>query len=147
VMNVYGPMKDMVVVGHNNSELENLLTKYTEQQGRYVAPEPSPEHGSFYRSDHFNLAKVGVPMLYAKGGIDSFEHGKEWGAAQKKEYNVCCYHKAADEFNDSWDLRGVQQDMNVFYQVGNELANSDQWPNWFEGREFRAIRDASLAAK
>lgn len=147
VMNVYGPMKDMVVVGHNNSELENLLTKYTEQQGRYVAPEPSPEHGSFYRSDHFNLAKVGVPMLYAKGGIDSFEHGKEWGAAQKNQYNVCCYHKAADEFNENWDLRGVQQDMNVFYQIGDELANSDQWPNWFEGREFRAIRDASLAAK
>jgi len=147
VMNVYGPMKDMVVVGYNNSELESLLTKYTEQQGRYVAPEPSPEHGSFYRSDHFNLAKVGVPMLYAKGGIDSFEHGKEWGAAQKKDYNVCCYHKAADEFNDGWDLRGVQQDMNVFYQVGNELANSEQWPNWFEGREFRAIRDASLAVK
>jgi Zn-dependent M28 family amino/carboxypeptidase len=145
VMNVHGPMKDMVVVGYNNSELENLLTKYTEQQGRYVAPEPSPEHGSFYRSDHFNLAKAGVPMLYAKGGLDSFEHGKEWGAAQKKEYNICCYHKAADEYDDSWDFRGAQQDMNVFYQIGNELANSNQWPNWFEGREFRAVRDASLA--
>ncbi|WP_337879657.1 M28 family metallopeptidase [Rheinheimera sp.] len=145
VMNVYGPMKDMVVVGYNNSELEKTLTKYSEQQGRYVAPEPSPEHGSFYRSDHFNLAKVGVPMLYAKGGIDSFQHGKEWGMAQKKDYNSCCYHKVGDEFSDSWDLGGAQQDMAVFYRVGNEIANSAEWPNWYQGREFRAIRDASLA--
>lgn len=147
VMNVDGPMKDMVVVGYNNSELETLLTKYTEQQNRYVAPEPSPEHGSFYRSDHFNLAKVGVPMLYAKGGIDSFAHGKEWGMAQKKEYNSCCYHKVGDNFNENWDLGGAQQDMAVFFRIGSELANSGDWPNWYEGREFKAARDASLISK
>lgn len=79
VLNVYGPMRDMVVVGYGNSELEGYLAKYVEQQGRYVAPEPSPEAGSFYRSDHFNLAKRGVPMLYAKGGNDHIEFGKEYG--------------------------------------------------------------------
>ncbi|MDX3773740.1 M28 family metallopeptidase [Chromatiaceae bacterium AAb-1] len=147
VMNVYGPMRDMVVVGYGNSELEDVLKKYTEKQGRYVAPEPTPEAGSFYRSDHFNLAKVGVPMLYAKGGIDSFEHGKDWGIAQRKEYNVCCYHKVADEFDDNWDLGGAQQDLFLYYHVGNELANSRSWPNWYNGNEFKAIRDSSASAR
>lgn len=147
VMNVYGPMRDMVVVGHGNSELEDLLKKYTEKQDRYIAPEPSPEAGSFYRSDHFNLAKVGVPMLYAKGGIDSVEHGKEWGTAQRKEYNSCCYHKTGDEFDDNWDLRGAQQDLFLYYHVGNELANSRNWPNWYKGNEFKAIRDSSASAR
>lgn len=146
VINVYGPVKDMSVVGFGNSELEDILKKYTEQQGRYVAPEPSPEHGSYYRSDHFNLAKVGVPMLYAKGGIDHFEHGKEWGAKMHEEYNKCCYHKVGDEVNDSWDLRGAQQDLFLYYRVGRELAdNTSSWPNWYQGKEFRAIRDASMA--
>lgn len=148
VMNVYGPMRDMVVVGYGNSELEDILKKYTEQQGRYVAPESKPEAGSFYRSDHFNLAKVGVPMLYAKGGIDSVEHGKEWGAKQLADYNSCCYHKVEDEFSDSWDLRGTQQDLFLYYRVGRELAdNTSAWPNWYQGKEFRAIRDASLTQK
>lgn len=145
VMNVYGPMKDMVVVGQGNSELEVLLEKYTKAQGRYVAPEPNPAAGSYYRSDHFNLAKVGVPMLYAKGGVDSVAHGKEWGLAQAKAYNTCCYHKVEDEFQDSWDLSGAQQDLFLYYRVGRELADSQAWPNWYEGKEFRAARDASRA--
>ena len=145
VMNVYGPMKDMVVVGQGNSELEVLLEKYTKAQGRYVAPEPNPAAGSYYRSDHFNLAKVGVPMLYAKGGVDSVAHGKAWGLEQAKAYNTCCYHKVEDEFQDSWDLSGAQQDLFLYYRVGRELADSQAWPNWYEGKEFRAARDASLA--
>jgi Zn-dependent M28 family amino/carboxypeptidase len=145
VMNVYGPMKDMVVVGQGNSELEVLLEKHTKAQGRYVAPEPNPAAGSYYRSDHFNLAKVGVPMLYAKGGVDSVAHGKEWGLEQAKAYNTCCYHKVEDEFQDSWDLSGAQQDLFLYYRVGRELADSQAWPNWYEGKEFRAARDASRA--
>lgn len=146
VINVYGPVKDMSVVGFGNSELEAILQKYTEQQGRYMAPEPKPEHGSYYRSDHFNLAKVGVPMLYAKGGVDHVEHGKEWGIKQHEEYNQCCYHKVGDEVRDSWDLRGAQQDMFLYYRVGRELADdTSAWPNWLAGKEFRAIRDASMA--
>lgn len=147
VMNVYGPMRDMVVVGYGNSEMEDILKKYTEKQNRYIAPEPTPEAGSFYRSDHFNLAKVGVPMLYAKGGIDSVEHGKEWGAEKRREYNICCYHKVSDEYDENWDLRGAQQDLFLYYHIGNELANSRQWPNWYQGNEFRAIRDTSSSAR
>ncbi|MBU1310795.1 MAG: M28 family peptidase [Gammaproteobacteria bacterium] len=147
VMNVYGPMKDMVIVGLGNNNAEDILIKYTKQQGRYAVREHNPQAGIAYRSDHFNLSKKGVPILYAKGGNDHFEHGEEWGKAQRAEYNKCCYHKVGDEWNDNWDLRGAQQDLFLFYQVGNELANSRSWPNWNEGNEFRALRDASAAAR
>lgn len=147
VMNVYGPMKDMQVVGYGSSELEVLLEKHTKAQGRYMTPEPNPAAGYYYRSDHFNLAKVGVPMLYAKGGVDSIQHGKEWGLAQAKAYNECCYHKVEDEFSDSWDLTGAQQDLFLYYRVGRELADSSSWPNWYEGKEFKAARDASRAGQ
>lgn len=147
VMNVYGPMKDMVIVGLGNTEVEQLLVNYTEQQGRYAVKEPNPEAGIAYRSDHFNLSKKGVPILYAKGGNDHYQHGAEWGAAQRAEYNRCCYHKVGDEWRDDFDLRGAQQDLFLYYRVGHELANSRQWPNWYEGNEFRAIRDASAAAR
>ena len=147
VMNVYGPMKDMVVVGLGNNNAEDILVKYVKQQGRYATREHNPEAGIAYRSDHFNLSKKGVPILYAKGGNDHFENGAEWGKAQRAEFNKCCYHKVNDEFNDNWDLRGAQQDLFLFYQVGNELANSRTWPNWNEGNEFRALRDASADAR
>ncbi|WNO61271.1 M28 family metallopeptidase [Rheinheimera sp. MMS21-TC3] len=143
VMNVYGPMKDMVIVGLGNNEVENILINYTKQQGRYAVREPNPEAGIAYRSDHFSLSKKGVPILYAKSGNDHIEHGKEWGKAQRAEYNKCCYHKVEDEYDANWDLSGAKQDMQLFFQVGNELANSRQWPNWYKGNEFRAIRDAS----
>ncbi|MCC5825753.1 M28 family metallopeptidase [Alkalimonas sp.] len=147
VMNVYGPMKDMVIVGLGNTDLEEILVKYTEQQGRYAVPEPNPEAGIAYRSDHFSLSKKGVPILYAKGGNDHYQHGAEWGAAQRAEYNRCCYHKVQDEWSDDFDLRGAQQDMFLYFRVGNELANSRQWPNWYQGNEFRAIRDASAGSR
>ncbi|MCH8537365.1 MAG: M28 family peptidase [Alkalimonas sp.] len=147
VMNVYGPMKDMVVVGLGNTDLEEILVHYTEQQGRYAVQEPNPEAGIAYRSDHFSLSKKGVPILYAKGGNDHYQKGAEWGAAQRAEYNRCCYHKVEDEWSDDWDLRGAQQDMYLYYRVGMHLANSRIWPNWYPGNEFRAIRDASSEAR
>lgn len=147
VMNMYGPMKDMVIVGLGNTEVEEILVKYTEQQGRYAVQEPNPEAGIAYRSDHFNLSKKGVPILYAKGGNDHYQKGAEWGAAQRAEYNSCCYHKVQDEWRDDFDLRGAQQDLFLYFRVGNELANSRQWPNWYQGNEFRAIRDASAEAR
>jgi len=143
VMNVYGPMKDMVVVGYGNSSMEEYLKRYVKAQDRYVAPEPTPEVGSFYRSDHFNLAKRGVPMLYAKGGNDHVEKGREWTEEQRAIFNRDAYHKPADEYNEDWDLRGVQQDMSIFYSIGNELANSREWPQWAPGNEFEAARKAT----
>jgi Zn-dependent M28 family amino/carboxypeptidase len=144
IMNVYGPMRDVMVFGYGSSELEPILAKYAKAQNRYIAPEPTPQDGFYYRSDHFNLAKKGVPMLYARGGIDSMEHGKDWGLAQRKNYVTDYYHKVNDEFDPKWDLRGSQQDLFLFYQVGLEVANSQSWPNWLPGKEFKAIRDKSL---
>lgn len=144
IMNVYGPMRDVMVFGYGSSELEPILAKYAKAQNRYIAPEPTPQDGFYYRSDHFNLAKKGVPMLYARGGIDSVAHGKDWGLAQRKNYVTDYYHKVNDEFDPNWDLRGSQQDLFLFYQVGLEVANSQSWPNWLQGKEFKAIRDKSL---
>lgn len=144
IMNVYGPMRDVMVFGYGSSELEPILAKYAKAQNRYIAPEPTPQDGFYYRSDHFNLAKKGVPMLYARGGIDSVAHGKDWGLQQRKNYVTDYYHKVNDEFDPNWDLRGSQQDLFLFYQVGLEVANSQNWPNWLPGKEFKAIRDKSL---
>ena len=147
VINVYGPMRDVMVFGYGSSELEPVLSRYAKAQNRYIAPEPTPQDGFYYRSDHFNLAKKGVPMLYARGGIDSFEHGKDWGLKQRQRYVSDYYHKVTDEFDPEWDLRGAQQDLFLYFQVGNELANSNSWPNWLEGKEFKAVRDKSLSSK
>jgi Zn-dependent M28 family amino/carboxypeptidase len=144
IMNVYGPMRDVMVFGYGSSELEPILAKYAKAQNRYIAPEPTPQDGFYYRSDHFNLAKKGVPMLYARGGIDSVANGKDWGLQQRKNYVTDYYHKVNDEFDPNWDLRGSQQDLFLFYQVGLEVANSQSWPNWLPGKEFKAIRDESL---
>ena len=147
VINVYGPMRDVMVFGYGSSELEPVLSRYAKAQNRDIAPEPTPQDGFYYRSDHFNLAKKGVPMLYARGGIDSFEHGKDWGLKQRQRYVSDYYHKVTDEFDPEWDLRGAQQDLFLYFQVGNELANSNSWPNWLEGKEFKAVRDKSLSSQ
>jgi Zn-dependent M28 family amino/carboxypeptidase len=143
VLNVYGPMRDFVVVGWENSDIQDYVAPYVEAQNRYLAPEKTPEAGIFYRSDHFSLANKGVPMLYAKGGNDHFEHGEEWGAEQRAIYTRDAYHKPADEYNPEWDLRGVHQDLWIYFRTGEELVNSRDWPQWAEGNEFEALRKES----
>ncbi|SDZ76590.1 M28 family metallopeptidase [Microbulbifer marinus] len=142
-MGVLGPMRDVIVVGYGNSELEKMLEKAAEEQGRYLAPEDHPERGYFYRSDHFSLAKKGVPMLYFDSGTDSFEHGREWAQQKSEDYTAHAYHKPDDEYDPEWNLKGAAMDLQLGLQLGLQLANSRDWPNWYEGNEFRAIRDAS----
>lgn len=142
-LNIIGRTKNVVVVGRGKSELENILEKHAGHQSRIVEAEPTPERGYFYRSDHFSLAKVGVPMLYAEGGMDHIEHGREWGQAKADEYTANDYHKPSDEYRDDWDLSGAVEDVQLLYAVGADLANSEAWPNWFDGAEFKAARDAS----
>lgn len=138
-----GSMNDVVVVGYGSSELENYLKAGAELQGRYISPEPTPEKGYYYRSDHFNFAKHGVPALYAEGGIDSAEHGKEWGAQKAQEYTDIRYHQPADEFDPNWDVNGAVDDLALHFYVGYILSQENTFPNWFEGNEFKAIRDQS----
>ena len=121
-----------------------MVENLAKAQDRRIEPNPYPEKGFYYRSDHFNLAKKGVPMLYAKGGIDHFEKGESYGREGNLDYVTHRYHKPADEYGDWWDLRGMNQDLNLFFRLGQEVANSEVWPNWYPGNEFRSIRDESL---
>ncbi len=146
-MNVHGPTRDVVVIGYGSSELEGYLANAAARQGRVTVPEPTPEKGFFYRSDHFNLSKRGVPVLYAKSGIDHLEQGMDYGRRKAWEYTALRYHKVTDEFDAGWDLSGALLDLDLLYQIGVELANSRDFPNWHEGNEFRAIREQSRRAR
>jgi len=139
-MTMIGPTEDVVVVGYGNSELEEYLAAAVKTQDRHVVPEPTPEAGFYYRSDHFNFARAGIPALYAKGGIQHQDKGEEYGRKQQRDYTENRYHQTADEFNTDWDFRGVVEDMELMYKVGRMLADSEDWPEWYEGNEFRAIR-------
>jgi Zn-dependent M28 family amino/carboxypeptidase len=141
----FGPTKDVSVTGFGASELDVILKKYADKQSRYLAPDSEPEKGYYYRSDHFNLAKVGVPMIYPGSGIDHVEKGKEYGIKMGENYVANLYHKPADEYLPSWDMSGAVLDLQLYFDVGLDVANSSTWPNWVMGNEFRAIRDKSLA--
>jgi Zn-dependent M28 family amino/carboxypeptidase len=144
-VNPYGKMKDVSIVGYGQSEMEDLLNAELEKQGRYSAPEPSPVNGYYFRSDHFNFAKIGVPALYIDTGIDHFEKGKEFGKALQDEYVAKYYHKPSDEYDPNrWNLEGAVDDVQLLYNIGETLSNSDQWPGWKEGSEFKAIRDGYM---
>ena len=139
---VTGPTRDITVVGYGNSELDDLLAEAAASVDRVLVPDPEPEKGYFYRSDHFPFSKVGIPSLYTDGGIDDLEHGPEWGMAQREDYVANRYHTPDDEFDESWTLGGAVADLRLLYTVGYGLVQSDGWPNWREGNEFKAARDA-----
>ncbi len=136
------PAKDIIVIGFGASDLEDTLKEIAETNDRYLRPDAEPEKGYFYRSDHINFAKKGVPMLYADAGIDLVSGGEAAGRAAGDDYTAKRYHQPSDEYSPDWDLTGMAQSMNILHDVGERLANSDDWPNWREGNEFRAIRDA-----
>ncbi len=140
-MHSFGLTNDFSLIGYGQSELENIVKKYVEQQGRYVLPDQQPEKGSFFRSDHFNFAKIGIPALYGKGSADHKEQGKEYATEQLKRYNTERYHQPADEYNDTFDVSGMLQDLDVYLQVGQELGSNAQWPKWKEGSEFKSVRE------
>ena len=139
------PAKDLIVIGNGASELELALDEAAKKRNLYLAPDANPEAGYFYRSDHISLAKRGVPMLYANNGVDFVDGGKAAGDAFEAEYRRDRYHKPADEYDESWDMRAMLQTFEILYEVGASMAYSDQWPNWFDGNEFRALRDQQRA--
>lgn len=137
---ITAPAHDMIVVGYGNSELDNLLAVAVAAQGRHLTPDPKPEQGGYFRSDHLNFAKAGVPSLYAKGGNDLIDGGLAAGRAAARDYNRHHYHSPADNFNPDWDFRGVIQDVRALYAVGFGLASSDNWPYWAPDSAFRDVR-------
>ena len=145
-MSVGGRSKDFVVTGKGNSELEDLLKTQADKQGRVLVEEGNPVGGYYFRSDHFNFAKAGVPALYAKGGNDLVDGGTAAGKAASDEYGKR-YHQPSDEIHDGWKFDGVVEDLQALYTVGSELAGGDAWPNWYEGNAFKARRDEMLKAR
>jgi len=141
-----GKTRDMVVVGYGASELEDRLKALAEADGRVIVPDPKPEAGYFYRSDHVSFAKKGVPMLYADGGLDKLEGGVAAGEAFADVYTAQRYHKPADEYDASWDVSGMEQEVQTLFTLGRDIAASNDWPEWYEGNEFKAIRDSSRAS-
>ena len=136
-----GPARDIVVVGSGNSDLEDYLRKAAKQQDRVTSPEPTPEKGFYYRSDHFNFAKQGVPALYTKLGMDDRERGREYGQQQQEDYIAKRYHQPSDEYSKDLDFRGSFEDLELLYRVGERVANEKGWPEWYKDSEFRAVRE------
>ena len=143
-LNIYGPTDDLVVVGYQSSELEDIIAVHAARQGRSLVQEATPEKGFYYRSDHFNFAKRGVPILYAEGGTVHREHGREYMTEKQAQYTADSYHQPSDEYSDDWDLRGALEDLQLYYDVGRQIADGDEWPQWYQGNEFRQIREQSL---
>ena len=144
-LNPNGPMKDLTITGLGQSDMDDIAKEEAAKQGRYILGEQEPEKGYFYRSDHFNFAKVGVPALFAQGGYDHAEKGKEYAMEKQKDYTANRYHKPQDEYDKTtWDLRGIQQDMQLFFNIGIRLADGQEMPQWKANSEFRAKREADL---
>ena len=144
-LNFRGKMSDIVVIGHGGSEMETILAEEALQYARTVTPESTPEKGYYYRSDHFNFAKKGVPILYARGGTVDRTHGAQYITRRNADYVQNRYHSPADEVSDDWDVEAAIEDLVLFYKIGKRVANGNEWPQWYKGNEFRAIREASLA--
>ena len=142
-----GPARNVVVVGRGKSDLDAYLDAAVAADGRVATPEPTPEKGFYYRSDHFSLARLGVPMLYFDGGDDLIEGGTAAGEKAAADYTENRYHGPKDEYDPAWDWSGAMRDLRLYYRVGRMLAETDAWPNWNEGDEFRATRDASRAGE
>ena len=143
-LNTWGATNDVTVVGLGNSELDDYARAAAEAQGRTIIPDPEPEKGYYFRSDHFEFAKQGVPALYTDPGIDMVEGGEERGRAELAAYTEERYHQPSDELDAAWDLSGAVQDLEFFFRVGWMVANQAAWPNWSEDSEFRALRDAMM---
>ena len=138
----WGPMKDLTVVGYGQSELEDIAEKVAKTQGRYILADPDPGKGYFFRSDHFQFAKVGIPALYASGGYEHMTKGVDYVDSLNQVYLSTQYHRPQDEFNsDHWTFDGMALDGELLMEVGLEVANSNDWPKWKEGSEFKAIRE------
>ncbi|WP_395342335.1 M28 family metallopeptidase [Ningiella sp. W23] len=136
-MNILGPTKDVSVVGMGKSELESYLEKAATNQGRVLTQEDRPEAGYYYRSDHFSFAKLGVPALYAKGGSQPIN---DEIAQYRKRMNVIvtgCYHQVCDQFRETWNFEGITEDTQLLFEVGYDLANTSDWPQWNATSEFQ----------
>jgi Zn-dependent M28 family amino/carboxypeptidase len=146
-MGVLGPARDYTIRGNQKFGLLDMLVQEGAKRGRSYTPDPRPETGGFFRSDHFTLAKVGVPAMSFGPGQDLVSGGVARAQAWQANYTAKMYHQPDDEFDASWDFTGLVQDAELLHGVGLHLANSCEWPNWSQDSEFRAARDRSAAER
>lgn len=150
VLQTAGKAKDMVLIGMGQNDLEDRLATLAATQGRTLTPDSAPEHGLFYRADHFSVAKRGVPTLLIMGlggGADLVEGGRAAGERWVADYTANCYHKTCDAWSADWDLSGAVEDIDLAYRLGRDLAHSRDWPQWKTGLEFRPVRDKSAGVR
>ncbi|MBS1574770.1 MAG: M20/M25/M40 family metallo-hydrolase, partial [Bacteroidetes bacterium] len=140
-LNYYGPTKDIVVVGKGQNELEDILKEEMDKVNREIDFESHPEAGYYYRSDHFNFAKAGIPALYIESGTKVIGKDSGYGKAIADEYTAKHYHAPSDQFDAKWDFSGAIADLQLLFMVGKKLAYSDVYPKWKNGSEFKATRE------
>jgi Zn-dependent M28 family amino/carboxypeptidase len=143
-MNMHGRTKDITLVGIGASELDDYVSAAAAEQGRVVMPDPEPEKGFYYRSDHFHFAKVGVPALYIDDGTEYIGKPAGYGRQKRDEYTSRHYHKPSDDVKADWDPSGAVEDLQLLFAVGLRVAQAETYPEWRQGSEFRALRESQL---
>jgi Zn-dependent M28 family amino/carboxypeptidase len=144
-LNVWGPTRDIEVVGLGNSTLDDYVKAVAAEEGRRVEPDAEPEKGFYFRSDHFNFAKQGVPALDVNEGVDYVDRPEGWGMQMREKYTAEDYHKPSDKVKQDWNLDGAVQDLRLLFAVGYRVSNADAYPTWSPGSEFKAKREAMLS--
>ena len=142
VLNQWGRTRDLTIVGMGQSDLDAVAAETAAELGRTLAPDPEPEKGFYYRSDHFSFARAGIPAFYADPGVEYLDKPPGYGIEKRAEYTVNDYHAVSDEVKPDWDLSGAVEDLNFMYRMGARLAGGSDWPEWSETSEFRAVRAA-----
>jgi Zn-dependent M28 family amino/carboxypeptidase len=143
-LNKWGPTTDLTVIGLGASELDDYARAAAAEVGRTLRPDPEPENGSYYRSDHFNFAKQGVPAFNPGVGVEFIGKPAGWGLEQLQAYTNVDYHNPSDEVRPDWNMSGGVEDLKLFLTIGYRVAQAAKFPEWRVGNEFRAIREASL---
>ena len=143
-MNPWGVAKDIEIIGYGNSTMDDIAAAVAKSHSRTLVPDTAPEKGYFYRADHFEFAKQGVPAFYTHHGVQYIGKPAGWGVEKRQEFTANDYHKPSDEIKDSWDLSGAVEDARFLFEVGFVAAETDVWPEWKPGAEFKAKREAML---
>jgi Zn-dependent M28 family amino/carboxypeptidase len=143
----YGETKDFAITGKGQNDLDDGVIALTKTRGFKVVGDRNPGAGSYYRSDHFNFAKAGVPALDLNNGEESLLHGEAWGKQQQKDYTANRYHQQADNYDAGMDASGMAQTANLMFDLGYRLSNESAFPGWKPGSEFKATREKTMAQK
>ncbi|MDO8834917.1 MAG: M28 family peptidase, partial [Vicinamibacterales bacterium] len=146
-LNIYGRTRDMTVVGLGQSQLDDYAREAAAAQGRVLKPDPTPETGGYFRSDHFPFAKQGVPAINAGGGSDFIDRPSEEVRALREAYTAQHYHKPSDEYRPEWDLSGGVQDLQCYFVMAWRIAQAEAYPQWSPTSEFKATRDRMLGTR